>query len=118
MPEGTPHSGLTTSKADDRQDRTTAFAASADLSLDPDDGAVHRPPPNRCRAVFRHLAAGVVADRGGIGARRLCQRAGLYLELHRPADRLRLYLGAAASSAQRHQTFRLGPRLRLQAERT
>jgi len=27
-------------------------------------------------------------------------------------------LGAAASSAQRHQAFRLGPRLRLQAERT
>src|SRR5205809_7072122 len=118
MPEGTPHSGLTTSKPPMTARIERPLSPHLDLSLDPDDGAVHRPPPDRCRAVFRHLAAGVVADRGGIGARRLCQRAGLYLELHRPADRLRLYLGAAASSAQRHQAFRLGPRLRLQAERT
>src|SRR5882757_5368690 len=74
----------------DRQDRTSAFAASANLSLDLDDGAVHRPSHYRHRAVFRHPAAGVVADRGGLGARRLQQCAGLYLELHRPPDRVRL----------------------------
>src|SRR5260370_29443391 len=104
--------------ADDRQDRTTAFAAPADLPLDPDDDAVHRAARNRRCALFGHPAAGVVADRSGVGAYRLFQRAGLYLKLHRPADRIRLYLGAAASSAQRSQAFRLGPRLWFQGERT
>ena len=58
------------------------------------------------------LAWWLIAAASGPG--RLCQRAGLYRQLHRPADRVRLYLGAAASSAQRHPAFRLGPRLRLQ----
>src|SRR5216683_2962687 len=118
-PKGSPRAGPQTVKAaDDRQDRTTAFAAPADLSLDPDDGTVHRPSRNRRCAVFRHSAAGVVADRSGVGTHRLFQCAGLYLKLHRPADRIRLYLGAAASSAQRSQAFRLGPRLWFQGERT
>src|SRR5438445_8990999 len=37
----------TVKAADDRQDRTTAFTTPADLPLDPDDGAVHRPSRHR-----------------------------------------------------------------------
>src|SRR5258705_4037226 len=98
MPEGTPARGPHNLKAaDDRQDRTTAFAAFAGLSLDADDGDVDRPSRNRRRAVFRHLAAGVVADRGGVGARRLCPRAGLYRQLTPTPDSVRLHLGDDAS---------------------
>src|SRR3977135_1847255 len=118
MPPEGPAGPQTFKAADDRQDRTTAFAAHANLSLDPDDGAVHRPSRHRRRAVFRHLAAGVVADRSGGGGHRLFHRARLHRQLHRPPDRIRLYVGAAAPSAQRSQAFPLGPRLRLQGERT
>src|SRR5205823_6706720 len=53
-----PTRGPKTLKAADyRQDRTTAYATSADLSMDPHDGAFHRPPRNRHRAVFRHAVA-------------------------------------------------------------
>src|SRR5882724_9236709 len=118
MPDGPHQRPRQPSKAtDDRQDRTTAFPTSADLPLDPDDGAVHRPSHHRPGAVFRHLAAGLVADRGGLGPRRLCQCAGLYRQLHRTAGRVRLHMGAAASSPERSQAFCLGPRLRLQGAR-
>src|SRR5215207_2015578 len=97
--------------ADDHQDRPTAFATSADLSLDPDDGAFHRPPLNRRGAVFRHAAARMVADRGGLRSWRLRQRAGLHLEPDRQAGPARLHMGAVASSGFRLAPFRLGPRL-------
>src|SRR5213083_2001176 len=96
--------------ADDRQDRTTAFATSADLSLDPDDGAFHRPPRNRDGAVFRHAAAGLVADRSGLRPRRLYERAGVHLEPDRQADIVRLHMGSDAPSGLRLAPFRLGPR--------
>ena len=59
----------TVKKADDRKDRTTAFTAFADLSLDADDDAVHRPSRHRPRALFRHAAARLVADRGRLRPR-------------------------------------------------
>src|SRR5581483_6672018 len=106
----------TVKKADDRKDRTTAFTAFADLPLDADDDALHRPSRHRPRAVLRHAAARLVADRSRLGPDRLCPCAILHLEHHRPVDRLRLHLGAAASPAQRHPPLRLGPRLWLQGQ--
>src|SRR6202521_3143711 len=64
-PKGPCGGPQTIKAADDRQDRKTAFTPPADLSLDPDDGAVHRPPCHRRCHVFRHPAAGVVADISG-----------------------------------------------------
>src|ERR1700719_5392119 len=54
----------TAKKADDRKDRTTAFTAFADLSLDADDDVVHRPSRHWPCTLFRHAAAGLAADRG------------------------------------------------------
>src|SRR6266702_4838509 len=102
--------------ADERQDRTTAFAPLADLSLDADDGTVHRPPRHRRRAVFRYPVIGLVADRRRLRTRCLRQCAGLYRQLHRTPDRVRLHLGADASFAVGAPAFRLGPRLRLQGQ--
>ena len=101
----------------DRQDRTTAFPAFVDLSLDPDDGAFHHPPRHGDGAVFRHAAAGLVADRDGLRPRRLFECAGFHRQPVRQADPVRLHMGAAASSGVRLPLFRLGPRLRLQGER-
>ncbi len=100
----------------DHQDRTTAFAASADLSLDADDGAVHRPPRHRRGAVFRHLAARLVADCRRLRPRCLRQCAGVQRQHHRQADPVRLHMGAAAPSALRLAPLRLGSRLRLQGQ--
>src|SRR3954451_15449668 len=116
MPERPVRVRKSPKAANDRQDRTTAFAAPADLPLDPDDGAVHRSPRDRSGLVFRHSIAGVVADSGGFRTGRLRQRPGLYDQLHRPADRVWLHLGADAPSAERNQVFLLGPGLWLQAE--
>src|SRR3982074_134751 len=100
----------------DRQDRTSAFAASADLSLDLDDAAVHRPSSDRHGTLFRHAIARMVANRSRLRPRRLFQCAGLYRQHHRPADPVRLYLGAPAPSLERHPASGLGPRLWLQGQ--
>src|SRR5262249_55296019 len=89
----------------------------ANLPLDADDDAFHRPSRYRHRIVFRHPPARLVADFGSLGTGRLCQRAGVHLELDRAVDRICLYLGSTASPAQRHPPFRVGPWLRLQGQR-
>ena len=72
---------------------------------------------HRRRALFRHAAAGLVADRGGVGPERLRDVRVVHRLDHRPAHPVRLHLGADPSHARRHPPSDLGHRPRLRPER-
>ena len=68
-------------------------------------------------ALFRHAAAGLVADRGGRRPERLRHGAVVHGHADRPADPVRLHLGADPPHARRHPPPDLGHRLRLRPDR-
>src|SRR5262249_19087302 len=97
--------------------RAAALSPSLHLQADADDDDVHRPSHHRCRSLFRHAAAGLVADRGGIQPQRLCRHRVVHELVRRATHPVRLHLGAHASHAGRHPTPDLGYRARLRPPR-
>src|SRR5260370_2548946 len=68
----------------DRQDRTSAFAASADLSLDLDDATVHLPSGYRHGTLFRSTIARLLTYRTHLTPPPPLQLPSLILPLNRP----------------------------------
>ena len=96
--------------------RAAAVAAPANLPADADDDDVDRASHHRHWPVFRNAAGGLVADRRR-RPERLCALRMVRRFLDRPADPVRLYLGADPSHAGRRPPSDLGYRPRLRPER-
>ena len=93
--------------------RAAAFSPSPNLPLAAADGDVDPAPDHGGRALFRHRADRVVADRGRLRAERLREGGSVLQFEFRPADPARLHLGVDPSHAGRRSAFDLGHRPRL-----